>query len=64
MPKISLKKYLHSKLVELYETVNELKDQMLNDDFTNRESILLEVNEAKLNLIKEIIEICNNRNRY
>lgn len=64
MKKITLRKYLLAKRVELYEEVNTLKDKVLTDNFTERDTINLEVAEGKLNLIKEIIEICTDRDKF
>lgn len=64
MQKSTLRKYLLDKRIELYETVDELKDKMLGNNFTERDTINLEVAEAQLNIIKDIITICNNRNKY
>lgn len=64
MQKITLRKYLLAKRVELYEEVNTLKDKVLTDNFTERDTLNLEVAEGKLNLIKEIIEICTDRDKF
>lgn len=64
MHKYTLRKYLLDKRIELYETVDELKNKMLGNSFTERDTINLEVAESNLNLIKDIITICNNRNKY
>ena len=64
MQRITLRKYLLAKRVELYEQVNTLKDKLLSDNFTERDKINLEVAEGKLNLIKEIIEICTDREKF
>ena len=64
MPKSTLRKYLFDKRIELYETVDEIKDIMLSEDFTERDKINLEIAEYQLNIVKDIITICNNRNRY
>lgn len=64
MQRITLRKYLLAKRVELYEEVNTLKDKVLTDNFTERDTINLEVAEGKLNLIKEIIEICTDRDKF
>lgn len=57
----TLRKYLLNKRIELYEEVDELKDILFTEDFTEADRIALDVAEAKLNLVKEIIEICVNR---
>lgn len=64
MQKSTLRKYLLDKRIELYEIVDELKDKMLGNNFTERDTINLEVAEAQLNVIKDVITICNNRNKY
>ena len=64
MQKSTLRKYLLDKRIELYETVDELKDKMLGNNFTEIDTINLEVAESQLNIIKDIITICNNRNKY
>lgn len=64
MQKSTLRKYLLDKRIELYETVDELKDKMLGNNFTERDTINLEVAEAQLNIIRDIITICTNRNKY
>ncbi len=64
MQKSTLRKYLLDKRIELYETVNELKDKMLGNNFTKRDEINLEVAEAQLNTVRDIITICVNRNKY
>lgn len=64
MQKSTLRKYLLDKRIELYEIVDELKDKMIGNNFTERDTINLEVAEAQLNVIKDVITICNNRNKY
>lgn len=64
MQKSTLRKYLLDKRIELYETVDELKDKKLGNSFTERDTINLEVAEAQLNVVKDVITICNNRNKY
>lgn len=64
MEKSTLRKYLLGKRIELYEQIDELKDHILSNTFTEREYTELEIAEAQLVIIKEIITICNNRNKY
>lgn len=64
MQKITLRKYLLAKRVELYEEVNTLKSKVLSCDFNEGDTIKLETAEGKLNLIKEIIEICTDRDKF
>lgn len=62
--KNTLRRYLLDKRVELYEKVDELKTKILADDFRDRDLINLEVYNNQLNLVKEVIEICTNRNKF
>ena len=64
MQKSTLRKYLLDKRIELYEIVDELKDKMISNNFTERDTINLEVAESQLNVIKDVITICNNRNKF
>lgn len=64
MSKYTLRKYLFEKRVELYETVDELKDKIMCGSFTDTDLVKLEVAEAKLNVIKDVIAICHGRNKY
>lgn len=61
MQEPTLRKFLLAKRVELYEKVNTLKDKILSEDFNERDTHDLEVAEAELNLVKDIINICVNR---
>lgn len=62
--KNTLRKYLLNKRIELYDRVDGLKDIMLSSNFSERDEINLEVAEAELNLIKEVITICENRRKF
>lgn len=64
MEKSTLRKYLLGKRIELYEQIDELKDKILSNTFTEKDYTELEIAEAQLVIIKEIITICNNRNKY
>ena len=64
LEKSTLRKYLLSKRIELYEQVDELKDHILSNTFSERDYTELEIAEAQLIIIKEIITICNNRHKY
>ena len=64
MARITLRKYLLAKRVELYEEVNTLKSKVLSCDFNEADTIKLSVAEGKLNLIKEVIEICTDREKF
>lgn len=64
MERTPLRKFLIDKRVELYERVNDLKDVILSEHFKERDVTNLEVAEAELNLIKEVITICENRGKF
>lgn len=64
MPKVSLKKFLHNRQIELQQTVIALQEKLLYDDFTETDRLNLDCVNSQLNLITEIVNICNNRNRY
>lgn len=60
----TLRKYLFNKRLELYEEVNELKDIIISNTFTEKDVRDLEIAEAKLNVITEVYDICKNRNKF
>ena len=62
--KSTLRTYLFERRVELYEKVNKLKDLKLNMMSTPSDEILLECTEAELEVVKAVIEICQNRGKY
>lgn len=64
MKYVSLKKYLLEKKIELLELINELQEKLLSDTFTERDSQTLEIANAELNCVVDIINICNMRNRF
>lgn len=64
MPRITLRKYLLAKRVELYEEVNTLKDRVLHENHNEVDKLNLNVAEEKLNLIKDIIKICTDRDKF
>lgn len=64
MQRITLRKYLFAKRVELYEEVNALKDKVLREGNNEVDKLNLNVSEEKLNLIKDIIKICTDRDKF
>lgn len=64
MQRITLRKYLLAKRVELYEEVNTLKDRVLHETQNEVDKLNLNVAEEKLNLIKDIIKICTDRDKF
>lgn len=64
MAKETLAKYLNKKRIQLNETLNELKDIKLSDNFTESVSIDIEKSEAELAVIMEITNICTARGRF
>lgn len=61
---ITLKKFLTARRLELYERISDLKDLQISGSADDVDMIKLESAESELNLIKSIIEICQNRGRY
>lgn len=62
--KSTLRTYLFDKRLALYDRVNVLKDRVLSETFTERDTINLEVAEAELAIIKEVLAICQSRRKY
>lgn len=63
MAKISLRKFLDRRRIELYENINILRDSIEKENIENGEQIL-EAMYAELNSLKAIDKICEDRNRY
>ena len=61
MDKITLRKYLHNKRLDLYEKISIIKDKILQEDFNEKDIRDLDVFNAELNIVKSVIEICENR---
>ena len=59
-----LKAFLLEKRVELYEKINDLKDIQIKDGLNVVEEMELNCLESKLEMIKQVISICENRKRY
>jgi hypothetical protein len=64
MGKETLAKYLNKKRIQLNETLNELKDVKLSDNFTERVDRDIERAEAQLDVVMDVIRICANRGRF
>ena len=64
MGKETLAKYLNKKRIQLNETLNELKDVKLSDNFTERVDRDIERAEAQLDGVMDVIRICANRGRF
>lgn len=62
--KITLKRYLHDKQIELYEVVDRLRVKMIESEITNQELLDLTIYETQLDIVNEIIAICKDRGRY
>ena len=60
----SLRNYLHDLRIELLEETDYLKTKMLNEDFTESERYKLDLLESKLEVVREVINICITRRRY
>lgn len=64
MERYTLRQYLFDKRIDLYETIDELKSKKIYDCATDDEMRNLEVAEAQLNIIKDVIDICVKRRKY
>lgn len=60
----TLRAYLFNRRVELYEKVNQLKDIKLHNLGTAEDDKMLACCEAELDVVKTVIEICQNRGKY
>ena len=58
----SLKKFLNQKRIELFEEINDLKDEMIYNGKTD--DLRLNVAEAQMAIIKSVIDICEERGKY
>lgn len=67
MRKITLRKFLVNKRIELYEEIEMLNEEIKyrpNDKDIEVIKANLEIAQTELNLVKEIIEICESRGKY
>lgn len=64
MKRRTLRKYIIERKLELYEIIDSIKSDMLNDNFTEEDERELAVAEAQLDMLNDIAEICAERNRY
>ena len=62
--KSTLRTYLFDRRVELYEKINQLKDIKLNMLATPADENMLACCEAEMEVVKAVIEICQNRGKY
>lgn len=62
--KPTLKNFLETHRIELYEKINQLKDVKIYDILSSIQEKDLELYELELEFIKAVIEICENRGRY
>ena len=67
MQETNLKQYLMNKRVELYERIEYIETliRTSNQEF-EKEELNIELNsvKAELNIVKSVIAICNQRNRF
>ena len=67
MTKMTLRKFLVKKRIDLYEEIEMLNEEIkfsCNDQELNLRKAELNAAQTELNLVKEIIEICENRGKY
>ena len=64
MEKTTLRKFLLTKRLKLYEEISEIKDVLLSQNWRENDMRNLEIKTAELNLINSIIELCKNRNKF
>ena len=62
--KSTLRTYLFDRRVELYEKINQLKDIKLSMLATPADESMLACCEAEMEVVKSVIEICQNRGKY
>lgn len=67
MTKITLRKYLTKMRIELYEDIEQLTNEInysTDTEYVRNRKAELNSAQDQLNLVKEIINICENRGKY
>lgn len=59
-----LKQFLNDTRLKLYEEIEEIRREQLNYGLDVNEELKLAIAEAKLDLVKQTIQICETRKRY
>ena len=55
--------YLNEKMLEVYETIDELKSKCIHNTATDDDMIKLSVAESELNIIKFVLETESNHTK-
>ena len=64
LEKITLRAYLFSTLRELYEDTHDLQQKALVTTLSTDEEEELKIKNAKLEIVRNCVEICKERNKY
>lgn len=67
MSKITLRKYLTKMRIELYEDIEQLNNEIkysVDHEYVRERRAELNSVQDQLNLVREIINICENRGKY
>lgn len=67
MTKITLRKYLTQMRIELYEDIEQLNNEIkysVDPEYVRERRAELNSAQDQLNLVKEIINICESRGKY
>ena len=67
MTKITLRKYLTKMRIELYEDIEQLTNEInysTDPEYVRNRKAELNSAQDQLNLVKEIINICESRGKY
>ena len=62
--KTTLRKHLKNRELNLHKEIHELQRKLLSENFTESDTIKLSILEAQLNEICNIIDICEERNKW
>lgn len=60
----TLRKFLMGRRLELFTTYRELKEKASNEQLDDYEELELNCIEVQLNLIQEVIKLCETRKRF
>ena len=60
----TLRNYLSSKRLECYEEIEEIRERINVGEAYSTDSLNLTVKRAELNLILDLIKLCEERNYY
>lgn len=60
----TLRKFLMGRRLELFTTYRELKEKATNEPLDDYEELELNCIEVQLNLVQEVIKLCETRKRF